>query len=488
WSTVFFQIFLIFYLIFYIIRKLRKEFKRYQALAERIINNPENLNDFSDMDFIVLNNLHKLATELNLKNKELKQQSKFAAIGQTTAMLAHDVRKPFNQLRLLLGSIDGYKNDSALLDRAVKSIDKSIKDVDKMLEDIMDFSRDVALETSATSLPAVINYSIRQACQAHQQKDVSFKYNLKHAQKPLLDEERISRVFINIVGNGIEAITVIGKKEEGTVFISSNDVMVNDNNYVEIRISNNGPAFNEEDIPRLFGTFFTKGKPKGTGLGLASAHKIVNLHGGKIEAANLPDNAGVEFIIKLPCSNQPETMQGLNELPNHIRETYIEELKADETEIDRLITGFKKQKFKILLLEDETLYRAGVMNIIKSNERLSKIITLYDAHTVDEALKLTEHEQITHAIVDIDLGDVKTGYAFLAELQKADSPIRSMVHSNRIIDESKNRARELGAVAYTAKPLNIEHLVYFLSGIKSSGADGVLSPTDLGEQLEHLLP
>ncbi|MCX6112475.1 MAG: hybrid sensor histidine kinase/response regulator, partial [Proteobacteria bacterium] len=371
--------------------------------------------------------------------KKLTEQSKLVAIGQMTQILAHDVRKPFSMLKIILNMFDKFSSTPSLLNSAKVDIEKAIANVESMLNDIMDFSRGVKVEVNANSVLKLLDFSIRQTAQAYQYANISLEYDIQNKQKPLVDDERLTRVFGNIISNAIEAITIIGQKERGNIFISSNDVKIEDRYFVEIIIANNGPPFDEKDIPNLFESFFTKGKRKGTGLGLASAYKIVMLHDGIIKARNIDinktkllnwqQNEGVEFIIDIPASNEKEQKESIS-LPNNIKDAVFVELKRNTTEIDKLIERFsqKQKNFKVLLLEDEALYRASVKNIIKKNENLNKMLTLYDVTTVEEGLDVIMQEEITHAIVDIDLGDVMDGFGFIKKIKNNYPNISCMDH------------------------------------------------------------
>ena len=121
--------------------------------------------------------------------------------------------------------------------------------------------------------------------------------------------------------------------------------------------------------------------------------------------------------------------------------------------------------FKIVLLEDEALYRAWVKNLIQSNDTLQKSVILYDASTVDEALLLVEKEKPSHAIIDIDLGAGKNGYDFLTAV-KDNTALKTIIHSNRTLEEFKQKAKALGANGFVPKPLPLSSLVEFLTGEK----------------------
>jgi len=411
-----------------------------------------------------------LFDKLSEYQREKEEAAHLAAIGQSTAMVAHDVRKPFSQIKGVLDSFEEFQKEPGALEIAKKNINKSIKHVETMLSDIMDFSRSVKLEVKPESIVNVLDFSIRETTRGYADKNISFQYKITNTHKPMIDEERLSRAFANIIGNGIEAITQIGKKNKGIIWIESHNKMSRDsssmtqNDKITLIIGNDGPPINGDDLPNLFESFFTKGKKKGTGLGLASTHKIVTLHGGSIVVRNRPDNTGVEFEIELPASDEKEDGD-LSRLPLNISETQFVEVKKCEEELREIVDQIAKKKsnYKVVLLEDEALYRASVRNTIKKDEKLHNILTLYEAVNVNDAIKLIEKEDITHAIVDIDLSEEKDGFDFLENVREKYPSLKCMVHSNRCIEEDRDRSFGLGALAFVPKPLNLEHLVMFLA-------------------------
>ncbi len=399
---------------------------------------------------------------------QLIDSSKMAAIGQISQMIAHDIRKPFSMLKITLDMFEHFTSNPSLLKRSKDNIDKAIASVEVMISDIINFSQNIELDTKPSNLVSTINLSIRQTTQNYQNSKIEFNYSLMHTKQPLIDEKRILRAFENIISNAIEAITQMGEVNTGIITISTKDVVKSDNNYIEITIGNNGPPFQSEDIPNLFKSFFTKGKKGGIGLGLASTNKIINLHKGKIEAQNrLKDNVidGVEFIILLPSSNI-EDQTNINILPKNIKDTELTELVRENKLLNETntlqITEINK---KVLLLDDEVIYRASIKNIIKKNEYLDKTLTIYDASNVEEALKLIETVPITHAIVDIDLNNKKDGFDFLEEVRKRHSHIDCMIHSNRFLNNNYNT---LGVKMFAIKPITIDQLILFLSDQSST--------------------
>lgn len=413
---------------------------------------------------ILKKHFQQMLSRLQKYRKENEEQAKMAAIGLTTATLSHDIRKPFSQVKMILGSFELFKNNPSRLDAARQDVEKAIKNVEAMVNDIMDFSREVKLQTKATSLGGVFDFSLRQTLQSYPEPNIKITYNFKATKQPLIDEDRLVRVFGNIIGNGVEAITVIGKKQSGTITIETIDTAKDNTSFVEIIIGNDGPIFPDGAEDKLFESFYTYGKATGTGLGLASAQKIVHLHNGTIMARNKSNKEGVEFVIYLPASNEKEQIDQ-SILPENSKEVFKVATK-DGSEVDALLEKvvLNKSTYKIILLEDEHLYRAWVKNLINQNEKLHNLVILYDAATVEEALDILKiNTDITHAIVDIDLGQVKYGYDFLNSV-KDNNKLSCLVHSNRTLPEFRQKALDLGAKAFVPKPLPLESLMGFLAG------------------------
>jgi len=457
----------------------------FQSIME-VINKYKNEHDGeNNISLSLINNIeHVKETIIDLLDRLMtfegiaRSNAKLAAIGQTTSMLAHDVRKPFSLIKSVLNSLDACKKDPVWLSDAKKAIGNSIDHVELMINDIMDFASNVTVQVAPTPLADVLKFSINIIAQHFSNAQVQLSYLFMHGHQPLLNSERMSRVIINIMSNAIEAMIAVDDLDDMSMWVQTTPIETNNKKYMQLIIGNKGSHISDDDFPQLFESFFTKGKKGGIGIGLASAQKIVNLHGGEIIARNSVNPNGVEFVITLPMSDIVDIIQP-NELPHMLADALLvsDQSIADDKrsqKIDQLKQN--ERSYKILLLEDEILYRASVRNTIKERADLSECITLYDAHTVDEAVTLLQKEAITHAIVDIDLADDKTGFEFLSIAREEYPDVMLMVHSNRCIDADKEKAFDLGASAFVPKPLTIDDLINFLSGaIVQKHSSAVLS-------------
>ena len=427
-----------------------------QLISRKIIKEASQiLNEGAKSRFLILD-FDKLYDSVATYKEKAKSAVAAITIANTTQMLAHDVRKPFSLIKLILNSLHIMQKNPSKLETAKRDVEKAITNVESMVNDIMDFSREVKLKTDPNSLIEVIDYSIRQTIQSTPYINVEFEYDLEETFLALIDKDRMARVLTNIITNGIEAIFEIGGLKTGTITISTTSLP---DNKIQLIIGNNGPLIPEGVIKNLFESFYTSGKRKGTGIGLSSAKKIINLHDGIIFARNKKDNDGVEFVINLQSVKELDTFN-LSSLPKNGQA--IISTKEDQENLEFISSMMKEEnkKLKILLLDDEVLYRAWVKNLVDQNKTLKNIITFYDATTVKEALELVQNEKPDLAIVDLDLNDVHDGYTFLEKVQGIEY-LASIVHSNRTISDYKKRAFELGAIDFIAKPLPLATLVKF---------------------------
>ncbi len=440
-----------------------------------LMNNSNERDTLFKNKFLNLFPRYQMLSELNRLLDSVLDQSKLAAIGQTTSILAHDLRKPFSQIEMVLKSFDFYKVNPSKLERAKVDIGKSLAHIDNMLGDIMNFSRKIDLSTAPESLGDILDFSIRQTLSSHSGIDVSLSYDFKADVMPYADAERLARVFSNILDNAADALAEKGNS--GKIWIRTRKIKESRRFMVEITIGNDGPLIPLKRVDRLFESFYTSGKRHGTGLGLASARKIIKLHQGSIHASNRVDGKGVEFVITLPASTVNET-SAFDRLPVSHNDIRPAEYSTENQDLLLYMLEEQNAPIKILLLEDEVLYRAWVKNLINENPSLRNLVTVYDASTVEEALQVVEKECPNYAVVDIDLADAMDGFDFIRTVNDSFPDMSILLHSNRsdkLIDKSKLTGQVLSVVA---KPLSFPALVKFLAS-PFSNSEGDSKTTDL---------
>lgn len=276
--------------------------------------------------FIATNSIRKFGyheEQLEKQASIIQSQARDAAIGQTVTMLAHDVRKPFAQIKLILDAFDLYRGNPSLLLGARQSIDRSLQSVNAMVNDVMDFATNTIIDTAPASFVRLLDLVVRQIGCLQRDIVINFHYELTAQKMPLLDEERMMRGLGNILSNAIEALTLMADRPAGNVYFRSKDLVLDGVALVEVQVENDGPAIQEEKLEAIFEAFYTSGKKKGTGLGLAIVRKIVQLHKGQIYVNNLASGRGVVFGIQLPASDRDEVLT--QSLPADNRAGFVSE-------------------------------------------------------------------------------------------------------------------------------------------------------------------
>ena len=109
------------------------------------------------------------------------------------------------------------------------------------------------------------------------------------------DPDKLRRVLVNLVGNAIDALEEAGTPDPHIEVMAGENLAGTE---CWVRVRDNGPGIDPETLSRIFSPFYTS-KDSGTGLGLAISKKVVDAHGGSIEATSSP-GAGAEFTITIP--------------------------------------------------------------------------------------------------------------------------------------------------------------------------------------------
>lgn len=234
----------------------------------------------------------RVQEELLQKDRLLFEQEKDVIIGKTASLFAHDVRKPLEQMKLIMDRISSGNTDRVFIETAKNEIDISISSVDQHVRDIMNFSKTSEMGLTEISFYKVLSHAIKQVMSIHQEMNLNLEYELKADVRIYGDDSRLSGILVNLLSNGVEAIRDLGGKFDGTIIFKTS---LNKDQFI-FQIFNDGPEIAETNLSNVFKPLFTQGKANGTGLGLASVVKSVNLHNGSINVENLPGK-GVQFNV-----------------------------------------------------------------------------------------------------------------------------------------------------------------------------------------------
>ena len=306
---------------------------------------------------------------------------------------------------------------------------------------LLTFSRKADVESEPLELNAEIERT-RKLLERTLPKMIDIRLNLE-AKLALIkaDPIQIDQVLMNLAINARDAMPDGGKLIIETKNVTldedhcSTHVGVIPGKYVMLSISDTGHGMDELTPRRIFEPFFTtknRDSAKGTGLGLAVVHGIVEQHSGHIICESEPDK-GSAFRIYFPAVDRVVTSKDsvVNPLSDSRGETL---LLVDDEEFVRD-------------LGKRILTRAGYKVITASNGK--------------EALEIYGKTQGEIELVILDLLMPEMGgKECLRELLKIEPELKVVVASGFSSDTSVDESAELGAKAFVSKPFKIEELLH----------------------------
>jgi PAS domain S-box-containing protein len=227
-------------------------------------------------------------------NTQLQVSERLAALGRITAGVAHEVKNPLNSMRLWLEnlreSLPKEQESGAL--QAVHVLDKEIDRLDAVVKRFLDFTRPMDVRLEATQLAELLKEVLEVAQPQMQKANVQVAQLLPiDVPEVYVDRALLKQAVLNLVLNAAEAMPNGGQLR---LVLSRRGEMA------EISVGDTGKGIAPEHRQKIFQLFFTT-RPGGSGIGLASAFRIVQLHNGSIDFTS-EVGRGTTFRIELPLA------------------------------------------------------------------------------------------------------------------------------------------------------------------------------------------
>ena len=240
--------------------------------AERFAPTPEDLELLALFSFqaaVALKNAHELS---QLRSGAL------AALGRMATQVAHELKNPLGGLKLYARHLEkrlSAASDPELAELANK-IGHAVDHLANLVTEITAYGRPPELKLEPVKVTELLDECLSLAQDRLSGRRIEI---LRHDDPDLptafLDPRELRKVFLNLLLNALEAMGDEGTLSVGVSYAAEEGML-------QVTVEDSGCGMSEETLSRIFDLFYTT-KPQGTGLGMAIARSVVDLHGGRID-------------------------------------------------------------------------------------------------------------------------------------------------------------------------------------------------------------
>ncbi|GAA6619254.1 ATP-binding protein [Scytonema sp. NUACC26] len=352
------------------------------------------------------------------------------------AVLSHELRSPLNPILGWSKLLQSRKLDEQTTIRALEIIERNAKLQTQLIDDLLDVSRILQGKLSFDVCPVDLAITIQSAMEtvrlAALAKEIQMQVEFEPEVGQVLgDSSRLQQVIWNLLSNAIKFTP-----EGGRVDIYLHRIET----HAHIVVSDTGKGIHPDFLPHVF-EYFRQGDSTitrqfgGLGLGLAIVHRLVELHGGTVQAESPGEGQGATFTVKLPLTQQQHTTQ-----QNLVQSQQPSDLNT----------------LKILVVDDD----------IDTREYITFLLQEYGATVTAvvsavEALIALSQYQFDLLISDIGMPEVD-GYMLLQQVRSSSVQNRQVpaialtAYAGEI---NYQRAMAAGFQQHLAKPVEPEQLV-----------------------------
>ncbi|HEY3227412.1 MAG TPA: ATP-binding protein [Planctomycetota bacterium] len=226
-----------------------------------------------------------------------ERAERFRALLEMSAGIAHEIRNPLASIRGAAQELDASalpgEDDRRLMQVVLRESDR----LDKIVSEFLEYASDRPVDLALVNVPELLG-EVQTLLRAREEGKAAV---LQLESPPTLvakgAPDQLKQVFLNLGLNALEACGPGGKIQIRCAPATS---PIDPRPGIRIEFEDNGPGIPKEDMNRLFSPFFTT-KPRGTGMGLAIARKIVTAHGGTISLDSEPGK-GTIARVWIPAS------------------------------------------------------------------------------------------------------------------------------------------------------------------------------------------
>ena len=379
------------------------------------------------------------------------------------ANISHEFRTP---LTLIKGPIQQMLSGD-FTENAKKQFRMILRNSNRLMQlinQLLDLSKldsaEMVLRTSQEDIVPLVNGLTQSFESLAKQKNIELQLqSSKEELVAYIDRDKFEKIIINLLSNALK-FTPNG----GFVSVkinSSLDRITEDNEFVEIKISNSGKGILPDQLDKIFDRFYQVDDSsirnyEGTGIGLSLTKELVELHHGKITVESEPGKV-TTFIVYLHLGKthlQPEEIiETPIEITSDIDTELIETTFTQESKTETVTHQVVKDSSTLLIVEDNADMRSYMRESLEANYKI------IEAKNGEEGI-LQSLEHSPDMIVSDVMMPKMDGFQFCAEIKKDErtSHIPVILLTAKASGESKIEGLEIGADDYLTKPFDNREL------------------------------
>ena len=248
----------------------------------------------------------QLARVRDLEDR-LRRSDRLAALGTMAAGIAHDIRNPLTSISIFTQLMSQNFQDPEVRTKFDRVVPRELERVQRVLEDMLELARPSSLNREPTDVNEVLLQVMELFERQLSEQGIVATTNLTFPlPKTMADRKKLHRCFANAIHNAIQAMPKGGRfTVSSRLFVAPrSSLSLTDaaeggaREIIRILVADTGVGIPSELLPHIFEPFFTT-KEKGTGLGMAIAHRIIEDHNGAIEVSSRVGE-GTTFRLTLP--------------------------------------------------------------------------------------------------------------------------------------------------------------------------------------------
>lgn len=229
-------------------------------------------------------------TEVRRLEAEVRRREKLAAVGNLAAGVAHELRNPLSSIKGYATYFGGRFPAGSADREAAQVMVREVERLNRAIGDLIGLSRPTDIRPRLIGMRRLVEDTLRLIGQDAASRGVAVRFDASPSLPEVaIDPDRMRQVILNLCLNALEAMP-----DGGELSLS----LQPDAEALRLEIRDSGMGIAPDALPHIFDPYFTT-KGQGTGLGLATVHKIIEAHGGSISVTSEPGQ-GAAFRILLP--------------------------------------------------------------------------------------------------------------------------------------------------------------------------------------------